>query len=69
MQSDSGRLIHKNSKKEKIKSESNYSKILNSFLILWDQSNRNAHNYPGKDFDLQGYIDQKISAGETNITI
>ena len=32
-------------------------------------SNTNAQNYPGKDVDLQGYIDQKISVGETNITI
>jgi len=32
-------------------------------------SNTNAQNYPGKDVDLQGYIDQKISVGKTNITI
>jgi len=52
-----------------MKSENNGSKISNSFLIFLDPSNINAHNYPEKEFDIQGYVDQKIGTGETNITI
>jgi hypothetical protein len=52
-----------------MKSKSNYFKFLICVLILLGASYTNAQINPGKDFDLQGYIDQKISAGETTIVI
>ena len=39
--------------------------FLTMFIMLHAQAKVN----PGVEFDLRGFFDQKISAGETNITI
>lgn len=44
-------------------------KVLICILILFATPNVKAQVDPGIDFDLQGYINQKISAGETNIVV
>lgn len=45
------------------------SKVLFWILIMFTSLNMYAQVDPGVDFDLQGFIDQKISAGEANIVI
>jgi len=45
------------------------SKVLISILILFASTNVKAQVDPGVPFDLQGYINQKINAGETNIVV
>ena len=45
------------------------NKALISILIIFASSNSNAQINPGVNFDLQGYINQKINAGEKNIVV
>lgn len=46
-----------------------FNKITVCILSIFAVLNIQAQVGPGVDFDLQGYIDQKISDGETNIVI
>ncbi len=45
------------------------NKVLIGILIFSTLSNANAQVDPGVPFDLQGYINQKINTGETNIVV
>ena len=52
-----------------MKNQKYLHKLLICTLILFTALNIQAQVNPGVDFDLQGFIDQKISTGETNIVI
>src|SRR6056297_3226766 len=45
------------------------NKVLIGILIIFASSIATAEVDPGIDFDLQNFIDQKISEGETNIVV
>lgn len=52
-----------------MKKISNLNKLAVYFLGICTVLNLQAQVNPGVDFDLQGFIDQKINQGETNIVI